>query len=187
MRSTLNPLKVWVECAKVSSPAALGRNPSKYEGHQNGRRVLSIKLGEASIFLILILVGDRREMHHAQELVWECFNVRLGWTGIFPREGRRPFNVIYSKQSHGYISGVPPTPTQAMAPISGSRSFFWLCSLLLPKKRYPPGPGPAGLAVLGKFREFLAGNRCETFNKWQTLHGTHSFDNLRSRCWDLTS
>ena len=44
-----------------------------------------------------------------------------------------------------------------------------LRALLRPRRRYPPGP--AGLPILGNFREFFTGRWYETFTKWQNLYG----------------
>lgn len=77
-----------------------------------------------------------------------------------------------------------------MAPISALEVFMIaflflsLRALLLPKKRYPPGP--AGLPIFGNFREFLAGNWGKTFTKWQKLYGARSLKYMRSRCMGLT-
>jgi len=49
-----------------------------------------------------------------------------------------------------------------------------LRALLLPNKRYPPGP--PGLLILGNIREILAGNWNETFTKWQKSYGTHTLN-----------
>ena len=64
-----------------------------------------------------------------------------------------------------------------MVPISTPGVFvailllLFLRALLLPRRRYPPGP--SGVPILGNFREFLGGRLPETFTKWQKLYGKH--------------